>query len=275
MSDDLPRYVLDVRPHVPPDIPRDPRLHLVVDGWSACGLGSPRQGTHNPDEADCPACAAALQRGAAGLDAGLVQRVAVEMTHGNLTGAEELARAMHPSAFDDDGHAFAAATRQAQHDAQPAVNVSRESSPPGCPACGAPLDPMPGTVASGWQCQSCGAWGVPEDIDAKPGGGLHPEDVPVPAPRGWDRVEGVPLDQALAEAVRRALAGGLVDMTQEVVSFATDVRCRWWQCRFCGRGRVLWGAAAEARVEHADHEDHCPHNPDHAGRIIDDGDGRD
>lgn len=232
----------DVRPHVPPDVDRDPRLHLIVHEYrdgvgadeTACGIRNlafqPITGTRDATEHDCGDCTAALQRvgDEAGLPtdeeyaatlaadgapdgqaAGLVQRVAVEVAHGDLTGAEELARQMHPSAFDDD---------------------------------------------------------TPT--------GLHAEDVPTPAPRGWERIEGVDLDPALAELVRKALAGELVDMTQEIVSFATDAHCRWWQCRFCGRGRVGPARTETDWQDAADHEEHCPHNPDHAGKILDEGSPR-
>lgn len=56
-------YHPDIRPHVPYVDPHaDDRLHLILDGVSACGLQSPQRGTHCVDEQDCPACNEALRQ---------------------------------------------------------------------------------------------------------------------------------------------------------------------------------------------------------------------
>lgn len=191
-------YSADVRPHVPHvDNYGDPRLHLIVDGVSACGLQSPQLGTHDPAETDCRDCDAALQRGGdeAGLPpdgqaAGLVRRAAVGAAHGGLRAAEELVlvRAMHSGLLDDDR----------------------------------------------------------------------------PVPR-WDKIEGDPdavegLDP-MTIAIGRSLAGELIDMTQAVVDYAAEHDLRHWQCRHCGRGRVM-GHMRDVDVhaekaEVVDHEAHC------------------
>lgn len=116
--------------------------------------------------------------------------------------------------------------------------------------------------------------------DLDPFGGLRAEPVPRPepiTPRGWDKVEGggdvadslARLDPALAGTLRRALAGELVDVTQEVVTWAIDQKRRWWQCRYCGRGSVMGSydevTSGEEHADLRDHEDYCEDYSEHAG----------
>jgi hypothetical protein len=249
IAERTPPVPSDVRPHVPHVDPHDdPRLHLITDGVTACGVSATapgRKGTHAVGEQDCSDCTAALRQAAftpvqQRVDVGrnevtredLVARAAEAALAGDLGPAEELARTMHPGAFEDD-------------------------DPP------APYRPI--DLRSG------------EDVPAALARqGRGPVDDgrlgPLISPRGWDKIEGDPdavehLDPT-AIIIGRSLAGELIDMTAAVVRYADEHKLRRWQCRYCGRGRVM-GAYQDVTVheegdDSLDHEAHCEHNPDRA-----------
>lgn len=87
-------------------------------------------------------------------------------------------------------------------------------------------------------------------------------------PKGWDRIEGGE-EVTVDVIVGRSLDGELIDMTAAVAAYVEEHKLRWWQCRHCGRGRVM-GDMRSARVraeggECHDHELHC----EHAGTGVD------
>lgn len=59
--------------------------------------------------------------------------------------------------------------------------------------------------------------------------------------------------------VDRSLGGELIDITEDVLTYAQAHKLRWWQCGYCARGRVMsaGGSAEEERSECLDHEAHC------------------
>lgn len=259
-SHDVPRPQPDVRPHVPYADPfADPRLHLIADGQTACGIkvgldhGPTRKGTHNPAEADCPECIAALQR--VGDEAGLptdgqisdlVKRAAAGAETGDLRAAEELARAAHPSAFPAD----------APSDMSTIVTRSWPAS-----AGNRPTD-----LRSGEDVPAAIARTEASHVQQR----VTPDrnEAPTLPPRGWDKIEGGE-EVSVDTVVCRSLHGELIDITSGVVAYAHGHKLRWWQCRHCGRGRVMGTVqsitAHDEWAEAGGHEQDC----DHKGAAVD------